>query len=151
MGPKRLLSAYAAAENGIGRRTFLAQSGILAAIAALAACGNTASATAPSVPAGSAIDISNYPTLANVGGVVVVSLGSAPVAIVRTSSTSFLALSRVCPHQGSIVQLSTNGFVCPGHGARFNIDGTWIGGQPTSSLHQYPTTYDASTNTLTVG
>ena len=80
-----------------------------------------------------------------------VSFGGAPVAIVRTSTTSFLALSRVCPHAGNVVQLSGNGFLCPGHGAMFNIDGTWAGGQRTSSLHQYPSSYDPSTNTLTIG
>ena len=151
MGPGRLLSTYAAAEDGIERRTFLVQSGILAAVAALAACGSSTNATAPDVAAGSTIDVSKYPTLASVGGVAMVSLGGAPVAIVRTSSTSLLALSRVCPHQGGIVQQSGSEFVCPQHGATFNLNGTWIGGQRTSSLHQYATSYDASTNTLTFG
>ena len=152
MGPQRLLSTYAAAEDGIGRRTFLVQSGILAAIAALAACGSNSDSTAPSIPAGSSINVGNYPQLANVGGVAVVTLGSAPVAIVRTSATpaQFLALSLICPHQRGPVQLFGNEFQCPVHGATFDINGKWIGGQPTSSLHQYSTSYDASTNTLTV-
>jgi cytochrome b6-f complex iron-sulfur subunit len=79
-----------------------------------------------------------------------VALGSAPVAIVRVSSTSFVALSRVCPHQGGIVNESSNRFVCPNHGATFDLNGNWIGGQPTSNLHQYATTYDAGSNTLTI-
>ena len=79
-----------------------------------------------------------------------VSLGNAPVAIVRTSETTFLAMSRVCPHQGGIVQQFGANFLCPVHGATFDKTGTWIGGQRTSSLHQYATSYDASTNTLTV-
>jgi Rieske Fe-S protein len=139
------------ATDGIGRRTFLVQSGILAAMAALAACGMSSDATAPTVPANSQVDVASYPALATVGGVAVLSLGNAPVAVVRTSATSFLALSRVCPHQGGIVQQSGNRWVCPVHGATFDIDGNWIGGQRTSSLHQYATTYDAASNTLTIG
>jgi nitrite reductase/ring-hydroxylating ferredoxin subunit len=145
------VAAHSAAEDGIGRRTFLVQSGILAAMAALAACGAGTDATAPAVPANSEINLSDFPALANVGGVAMVSLGGAPVAIVRTSSTTFLALSRVCPHQGGIVQQSGSRFVCPVHGATFDLNGNWIGGQRTSSLHQYATSFDAATNIVTVG
>lgn len=137
-------------EEGIGRRTFLVQSGILAAMAALAACGASTDSTAPSIPASSQIQIANYPALANVGGVALVSVGSAPLAIVRTSTTSFIALSRVCPHQGGIVNESGSRFVCPVHGATFDLNGNWIGGQPTSNMRQYATTYDAASNTLTI-
>lgn len=144
------LRAVAGTEDGVGRRTFLVQSGILAAMAALAACGASSDATAPSVPSNSSLNIADYPTLANVGGVALVSLGGAPVAIVRTSSTGFIALSRVCPHQGGIVNQSGSRWVCPVHGATFDIDGNWIGGQPTSNMHQYATTYDAASNTLTI-
>jgi Rieske Fe-S protein len=142
--------AFASAEEGIGRRAFLAQSGILAAMAALAACSAAGDATAPTVPANSQINVGNYPTLATVGGVALVSLGGAPVAIVRASATSFVALSRVCPHQGGIVNESSSRFVCPNHGATFDLNGNWIGGQPTSNLHQYATTYDAASNTLSI-
>jgi Rieske Fe-S protein len=140
----------AGAEEGIGRRAFLVQSGILAAVSALAACGVASDSTAPTVPANSQINVGNYPTLATVGGVALVSLGGAPVAVVRASATSFIALSRVCPHQGGIVNESSNRFICPNHGATFDLNGNWIGGQPTSNLHQYATTYDAASNTLTV-
>jgi cytochrome b6-f complex iron-sulfur subunit len=94
--------------------------------------------------------VNSYPALANVGGVAMVTLGSAPVAIVRTSTSTFLALSRVCPHQGGIVQLSNNDFVCPVHGATYNLSGQWIGGQRASSLHQYQTSYDQASGTLTI-
>lgn len=139
-----------AIDGSIDRRQFIVQSGILAAMAALAACGGSGESTAPNVPANSQIDVSKYPTLANVGGVALVSLGAAPVAIVRTSTTTFIALSRVCPHQGGIVNESANRFVCPVHGATFDLNGNWIGGQPTSNLREYSTTYDATTNTLTI-
>lgn len=144
------VSQTATAGDGIGRRTFLVQSGILAAIAALSACGVGGDLTAPNVPPNSSIDVNNYPALANVGGVAMVTLGSAPVAIVRSGTSSFLALSRVCPHQGGIVELSRNDFVCPVHGATYDLQGHWIGGQRASSLHQYATSFDPTTGTLSI-
>lgn len=147
-----LAGALAVPADGIGRRTFLVQSGILAAIAALNACGGLGGSdvTAPTIPSNSSIKVSDYPALASVGGVAMITLGSAPVAVVRTGTSSFLALSRVCPHQGGIVQLAQNDFVCPVHGATYNLSGQWIGGQRANSLHQYTTSYDATTGTLTI-
>lgn len=148
----QLLGAAEATDSAIGRRTFLVQSGILAAIAALNACGSLGGSdvTAPSLPSNASINVNNYSSLSSVGGVAMVTLGSAPIAVVRTGTTSFIALSRVCPHQGGIVQLSGNDFVCPVHGATYNLSGQWIGGQRASSLHQYTTSYDAATGTLTI-
>ncbi|HEY2026411.1 MAG TPA: Rieske (2Fe-2S) protein [Gemmatimonadaceae bacterium] len=141
----------ASAPDAIGRRTFLVQTAILAAGAALVACGAAgADATAPNVPANSSIRVSDYPSLSSVGGVAMVSLGGAPVAIVRTGASSYIALSRVCPHQGGTVGQSGNEFVCPVHGAQFDLSGNWIGGQPTSSLHQYATSFDAASGTLSI-
>ena len=133
----------------IGRRTFLVQTGIFAAMAALAGCGGS-DATAPTIPANSSINIADFPSLSSAGGVAMLSLAGAPVAIVRTSASSFLALSRVCPHQGGTIGESGNRFVCPVHGATFDLNGNWIGGQRTSNMHQYATSFDASTNTLTI-
>ena len=141
------------AATGIGRRTFLTRSMLAAAAVALAACGMGGdSPTAPGNLSGS-VKVSDYASLANVGGVAVVSMSGSPVAIVRTGASTFEALSLICPHQGSTVGVNSGGtgFTCPRHGARFDANGTWIGGQPTSSLHAYATTYDSSTGTLTIG
>lgn len=147
-----LMAMSSFADSGIGRRAFLVQSGILAAMAALSACGGLGGAdvTQPNVPANTTINISDYPALASVGGVALLNVGSSPIAIVRTSTTSFLALSRVCPHQGGLITVSGNDFVCTRHGATFNLNGTWIGGQRTSSMYQYTTSYDAASGTLTL-
>jgi len=148
--------AETAPANGIGRRTFLAQSAILAAIAALNACagGSDGGFTAPNLggsTSGSAtIKVGDQPALATVGGTALVTIANSPFAIVRTGANTFLALSRVCPHQGSIVNKTSNGFLCPNHGAQFSNTGTWVGGERTSSLRSYTTTYDAATDTLTV-
>ena len=80
-----------------------------------------------------------------------VSVQGAQLAIVRTSTTEFVALSRVCPHQGGIVNATGNGFQCPIHGATFSKTGAWVGGQRTSSLRSYATAYDSASGVLTIG
>ncbi|HEX5972820.1 MAG TPA: Rieske (2Fe-2S) protein [Gemmatimonadaceae bacterium] len=137
--------------DGIGRRTFLVQSAILAAAAALAACGAGGSVTAPTLSGSTSIKVSDYPALASVGGVALVNVSGSPLAIVHSDASTYLALSRVCPHQGSIVNFTGNGFLCPNHGARFTETGTWVGGQPTTDMRSYPTSFDSTTGTLTIG
>ena len=136
--------------DGIGRRTFLAQSALLAAGALLAACGSEI-ATAPTTISPTTLRVSDYAALATVGGIALVTIAGSPFAVVRTSATSFVVLSRVCPHQGNIVNQDGNAFLCPGHGARFSANGTWIGGERTSNLRGYATAYDAASGTITVG
>lgn len=132
------------------RREFLTVSALAAAVAALTACGVTDGATAPQ-SLSTTIKISDYAALASVGGVATTSVNGSPIAIVRTSTSTFITLSRVCPHQGSTVNATSTGFKCPNHGATFDKNGTWTGGQRTSSMRSYATTYDAATGTLTIG
>ena len=142
-------------DSAIGRRTFLAQSALLAAIAALNACaGSDAAFTAPDLGAGSTgttIEVGDQPGLATVRGTALVTIANSPFAIVRTGTNTFIALSQVCPHQGSIVNRTTIGFLCPNHGVQFSSTGTWVGGERTNSLRSYATSYDATTDLLTVG
>ena len=139
-------------ECTLGRRAFLTQAMLAAAAAALAACGaGSDSPTAPTSIPSTPIKVSSYPELATVGGVALVTVGGEPLAIVRTGTTSFVALSRTCPHQGGLIGTTTGGFLCPNHGARFNTTGTWTGGQRTSNMTSYPASYDAASDTLTVG
>ena len=137
--------------DGIGRRTFLAQSALLAASALLASCAGGDIATVPTIISPTTLRVSDHAALATVGGIALVTISGAPFAVVRTSDTTFVTLSRICPHQGNIVNQNGNGFLCPGHGARFSANGTWTGGQGTSSLRSYSTTYDAAAGTITVG
>ncbi|MEO7083610.1 MAG: Rieske (2Fe-2S) protein [Gemmatimonadaceae bacterium] len=142
--------ASGAASTEIGRRTFLVQSGLLAAAAALSACAISGDVTSPTFSGSTTFDVNSNSSLSAVGGVALVTAGGAQLAIVRTDTASFVALSRVCPHQGGIVNRSGSGFQCPVHGATFNSTGVWIGGQRTSSLHAYSTSYDATTGILTI-
>lgn len=135
------------------RRKFVSLGAYAAAAAALAACAGSGGGTSITSPGsvGTTIKVSDYAALASVGGVVVTTLSGTPVAVVKTSSTTFITLSRVCPHQGSTINQVTGGFRCPNHLATFNTTGTWTGGQRTSNMQSYTTTYDAAAGTLTIG
>jgi Rieske Fe-S protein len=135
--------------SAIGRRTFVAQSTLMAVSALLAACGG-ADSTAPNLGAGASINVADYSALSTVGGIALATVSGARLAIVRTGTTSFLALSRVCPHQGGTIGVNGSGFRCPEHGAMFDSTGKWIGGQSTSNMHAYTTSYDAATGILSI-
>jgi Rieske Fe-S protein len=142
--------AAARGEPTVDRLTFLKQSAAAIAALALAACGS-GSLTAPASLSSTTITLASNPALANVGGVVTMSVDGSPVAVVRESTTTFAAFSLICPHQGTTVQARSSSFYCPGHGATFNLAGTWTGGQRTSNLKSYPTVYDSTAGTVTIG
>ena len=136
----------------IDRRKFLSLGAYAAAAAALAACaagGGTNSTSPGSV--GATVKVSDYAALASVGGVAVTTLNGTPIAIVRTGTSTFITLSRVCPHQGSTINQISTGFRCPNHLAQFDTTGNWVGGQRTSNMRSYSTSYDATAGTLTIG
>jgi cytochrome b6-f complex iron-sulfur subunit len=72
------------------------------------------------------------------------------VALVRTATSSFVALSMVCPHAGTTIGYTGSGWLCPNHGARFTTTGTWSGGQGASNLAVFGTTYDAVAGTVRI-
>ncbi len=138
--------------DGLDRRSFL-EGGVGAAVLAVlaSACGRL-DLTAPTLDRELVVELGDYPALAQVGGVARIDGANIPLAVARLTETDFTALSLVCPHAGTTVawQDVADMFVCPLHGARFAIDGRWIGGQPTSGLVDYPTTYDAGAGTLRI-
>lgn len=149
-------------EDCLSRRQFLAKSAVAAAVAAgvggMAGCGNgQIGPTAVSPPSGSSsgggnngtqIKVSSFPALANVGTLVKV---DSYQAVKRTGAASFVAFSMICTHQGCLTELTNNMFFCPCHGAEFDSSGRVIRGPASRSLGQYATSYDATTDTLTIG
>jgi len=138
---------------GVTRRHFLAASTLAAVIAVLDSCTNALGVDGFNGAYGGPISVmlSSFPVLANVNGVARVDGGSgAPTVLVRTGSSTFSAFSMVCPHQGSTIGITSTGFTCPNHGARFNTAGAWVGGQPTGNLRSYATSFDATAGTVTV-
>jgi len=59
-------------------------------------------------------------------------------AVVLNRPEGLSALSLVCPHLGCIVQLKQDGYACPCHGSRFDLNGQLRNGpasQPMRMLH----------------
>ena len=134
----------------LDRREFLERTLLAATAAFLAGCagGVTTTQLTPLT-----IRLADYPSLAAVGGIAVINSnqrGGAPLAVARTGDASYVALSLVCPHRGGTVESLGTSFECPVHGARFSANGTWTGGQPTSSLSRYTVQLDAGAGTLAI-
>jgi Rieske Fe-S protein len=140
----------------LDRRGFL-QSASLLSLGALvtAACGDgviSGPSLFPLVPDTPVrFDPRQVTALQTVGGRVVVTNGfSSPVLVERISASQYRALSLVCPHRGTVVNVEADGFFCPNHEARFAADGTWIGGQSTASLPPLNVTTNTD-GTLNIG
>lgn len=136
-----------ACDHCLSRRDFLAAGTAAALTTLLAACGD--GATAP-VSINATVRVSDYPALANVGGMARLSGTSTPVAVVRSATATFRAFSLVCPHEAGSVGISGAGFLCSNHGATFNASGTWTGGQRTTNLREFQVVFDATAGTLSI-
>lgn len=146
-----LCDALEAKRGGVSRRTFVGAATLATVVAMLEACGATG-LTGPGGSGGAlTVTLANFSALSAVGGVARVDGGSgSPVALVRTGASSFVALSMICPHQGTTIGYTGSGWLCPNHGARFTTTGTWSGGQGTSNLVAFGTTYDAIAGTVKI-
>lgn len=135
----------------IDRRAFVSDALLAAAVMALAACGD-GGPTEPEAPppSGTRVDLNGQAALSTVGGVAVMTVSAYRIAVIRTGQTSYTVLSRICPHQGGTIELRGSNFVCSRHGATFDRNGTWIGGQQTTNMRTLNTTYDPATNTITI-
>jgi nitrite reductase/ring-hydroxylating ferredoxin subunit len=135
----------------ISRRDFVAKSAGLAAVAAFfAACGGDGGITDPVVAR--KVKVSDFAGLATVGQLVLV---DGQRAVKRTGTGTFAAYSRACTHEGTAVSVIGSGtgsiFTCPNHGARFDNDGHVTLGPAGRNLTVLAASYDAATDTLTIG
>ena len=96
-------------------------------------------------PSGSTIDLNSsaFSGLQSVGGYAY----SGNIIIIRTGESSYVALSKVCTHQGCTVDYSKSGnrIVCPCHLSTFDINGNVLGGPAPRSLKKYTVTVNGST------
>lgn len=133
----------------ISRRSFVAKSAGLAAVAAFfAACGEGGGITDP--VGATQVKVSNYPGLATLNKLVLI---DGQRAAKRTGPDTFAAYSRSCTHEGTAVNVVGQGasFECPNHGARFNNNGQVTLGPAERNLTVLTTSYDAATDMLTIG
>ncbi len=138
------------------RRQFVSGSLLLAVSSVLLdACGDgVIGASNGAIPGAvdSTITLSQYPSLAAVGGIARITGTSSPVAVAHTASGTYQAYSLVCPHEGTTVNINGAGFLCPNHGAAFDVNGAWVQSrQRTTALAKIPVTYDATAGTLKLG
>lgn len=133
----------------ISRRSFVARSAGLAAVAAFfAACGEGGGITDPT---GSVqVKVADFPGLATVNRLVLI---DGQRAAKRTGATTFAAYSRACTHERTAVDIVGTGdsFECPNHGARFNNSGQVTLGPAQRNLAVLNTSYNSATDILTIG
>lgn len=92
----------------------------------------------PNLPTGGlTIDLTSntYANLGSVGGYVY----EGNILIFRTGESTYLALSKICTHQGCTVAYnhSDGNILCPCHSSRFTTAGAVLNGPATTSLKTY--------------
>jgi Rieske Fe-S protein len=146
-------------DDCLSRREFLTKStlAVAGAAAIVAGCGDGqigGSGIAGPGPSGTiTLKVSTVPALAATGQLAILP-SEGRIAVKRTGATTFVAISTICTHEGSIVGITGNSFECPNHGARYDADGN-VTRQPqaagsATTLPRYTTTYDPVTDILTI-
>ncbi|WP_321345516.1 Rieske (2Fe-2S) protein [uncultured Draconibacterium sp.] len=89
---------------------------------------------------------STYEDLGTIGGYVY----AGNIMIFRTGDNTYLALSKVCTHEGCTVAYShANGnILCPCHSSRFTTSGTVLNGPAATSLKKYNVQKDGDILTI---
>jgi len=102
----------------------------------------------PATGGNSTIDLtsSSFASLKTVGGYAY----SGNVIIIRSSATNYIALSKICTHQGCTVgyDSSVKKLVCPCHGAMYSTSGTVLQGPANNSLTMFTATVTGTTLTI---
>ncbi len=102
------------------------------------------------------IDLTPYPALQQIGGMVFVQKENYSFILRRDSQTHIIAFSAVCPHQGCLIgdqmgELHHHRIKCMCHGAEFDpANGGVVRGPATSGLTQYETVFDPQKNELRI-
>jgi cytochrome b6-f complex iron-sulfur subunit len=125
------------------RKEFLSLLGISAAAFTVGSClqacskGGTTPGAPPTVNFN--LDLTQQANSAlNTNGGYIYSNG---VVVAKTNQGAYIAVSQVCPHQGStiIYQSSINDFFCPSHGSTFAPNGKVVQGPALTNLKSYST------------
>lgn len=108
-------------EERIKRNEFLKSLGLKGAALLAVYCGASACQADEGVTPASNVDFTLDVTALAVGKYVI----NSKVVVARVSSSSYVAVSQVCPHE-NLLALTFNGtnFYCGQHGASFNTSGT---------------------------
>jgi nitrite reductase/ring-hydroxylating ferredoxin subunit len=145
------------------RRNFMKTIGILPVVsgAAIVALCQGCSDSSTSTLTGEIVTVTlaNEPNLQSIGGSIRRTFGNnnngLPVIVIRTAQDKFRTMSSKCPHEaGSVAAPSGGKAICSKHGAQFGTsEGNFaqnIGGESTSSLQEFITTYNSSTGIISI-
>lgn len=95
------------------------------------------------------IAVAQVPELAAAEGFRLVQ--EARAVVINVGNNTFRAFTSVCTHQRCDVSSYSSGrLVCPCHNSQFDNMGRVVRGPATAPLAEFPTSYNASTRTLTV-
>jgi cytochrome b6-f complex iron-sulfur subunit len=84
--------------------------------------------------------------LATVGNAAIVRSSAATYLVSRTGTSSFVAVTATCTHQGcTVVGFTNQHYVCPCHGSRFSMTGSVVNGPATTPLRQFATQLSGTT------
>jgi Rieske Fe-S protein len=64
--------------------------------------------------------------------------GELNIVVLKTAGNEFIALSSICMHLGCRVRKARDGFDCPCHGSRYDLNGKVINGPAAKSLKSFP-------------
>ena len=138
----------------MNRRQFLGTAATASASLVAIACGDGIVSGIPGetlvIPSGPVtIKVADHPELASVGNFVRV---FSSIGVKRTGAATFDALSLVCTHEGCGVNITSNTQLdCPCHLSRFDGNGMVVRGPADRALGRFNTSYDPSSDILTIG
>ncbi|HEX8552032.1 MAG TPA: Rieske (2Fe-2S) protein [Abditibacteriaceae bacterium] len=122
------------------RRAFLRT----ASVAVVGAAGAASVAAAEAEPKGAetpvrVLGLKDNAALQKVGGSKVIENGAEKIIVARTDSDSYVACSAICTHKGCEVEYHHDDklFICPCHGARFDLQGNVVRGPAKTPLARY--------------
>ena len=89
--------------------------------------------------------------LATVGNAVLVQASGQQFLVARTGADTFQALTATCTHEACTVSgYTSQTYVCPCHGSRYNTAGAVLSGPAPRSLTQFASSFVGTTLTVTV-
>ena len=103
----------------------------------LASCSKNNSGLGTEIPIDFTLDLTQAANASlNSDGGSVIKNG---VIVVRTTASTYIALSASCTHEGTTVyyDVSRGRFICPNHGANFSATGSGLLGPATRPLTKY--------------
>jgi cytochrome b6-f complex iron-sulfur subunit len=89
------------------------------------------------------VDLSKteFAALKTVGG----SAYTGNIIVIRSGETQYIALSKLCTHEGCTVNYSGSQLVCPCHNSKFDTSGSVLTGPATTSLKKYTVVVEGNT------